>query len=445
MASGSNPDTESPYDVIVVGSGIAGLYTALKLKEWKPALRVTVLEKYKSTGGRISTFREGGGLQWESGAGRISRSHKKLLACMKKYGLHFLPIGPDVMYKGAPGSALSPDPFEAGLPVFLDTLYGLPKEDLATHTLQRLLEKIHGPKTTTDYLIRYPYRTELETMRADLALEAFRGELGTQEGFGICAEGLGTLVEKMKEDLGRRGCPVLSHCEVVGVRKDLQDLLDLSVRLGSPKEGTGRPDVIMQAKEVVFALDSDSLAGIEGVKSWKGLRHLKMTPLLRIYAVFPPEKGGAEWLRTTTEGKRLVTASPVRYVIPGDLSKGVVQISYTDSQDAEHWKAIIDEKGEQAAGTAVVEELRRLLGPDIPSPSLVKTHFWRHGVTNWLPGTYSPTELSRAALTPFPETLPGLHFCGESFSLRQGWIEGALDHAEALLPVLKRRLKKTVA
>lgn len=449
-AMADNEHTESLYDVIIVGSGMAGLYTALELKRWSPKLRVLVLEKYKATGGRVSTFREGG-LQWESGAGRISKAHTKLLALLRRYKLTFLPISKDVLYKGSAVAPLEPDLFEAGLPAFLDPLYSLPKEELAEHTIKQLLEKVHGPKRTADYLIRYPYRTELETMRADLALDFFRAELGTQEGYGICAEGLDRVVEGMREELESLGCEIRNHVEAVGVvrpkvPKGKAAPLELSVRLGPPKEGTGRPDAILKAQELVFAVESDALGSMEGVLSrWRGLRHLKMTPLLRIYGVFPKDgQQGGLWLESAAAGggKRIVSANPIRYLIPGRLDKGVVQISYTDSQDAEYWKAIIDEKGEAAAGLAVVEELRRLLGPSIPSPTLTKTHFWRHGVTNWIPGAYSPAEMSREALHPFPETHPGLHFCGESYSLRQGWIEGALDHAEALLPLLKRRLKK---
>jgi hypothetical protein len=160
-----------------------------------------------------------------------------------------------------------------------------------------------------------------------------------------------------------------------------------------------------------------------------------MTPLLRMFAVFPaPKAGEKNWIEIY-DGARIVTAGPVRYMIPG--GGNMVQISYTDSQDAEYWKKMIDEKGETAAGMQAVHELRKLLRADIPSPTLIKTHYWRHGVTNWLPGNYNPRELSREALRPFPTDMPNLHFCGESFSLRQGWIEGALEHADALLKRLE--------
>jgi hypothetical protein len=425
-------NTGSPYDYIIVGSGIAGLYLATELLRRRPRLRVLVLEKYKGFGGRISTYKDESGNRWESGAGRISRQHRLLLGLFRRYGLTFMPIGERVLYKAGSGAAAEEGTFEAALPVFLDTLAALPAADLGRYTLRQLLEKVHGPAAAGDYLVRYPYRAELETLRADLALEAFRADLGTQAGFGICKEGLGALVERMVEDIKRRGGDVRAHHELVGVAAGaggpLGPLPLAQVRAGSPKEGTARPLLELQARHLVLAVEAAALVGDgapAGLRWDAGLKHLKMTPLLRIYATFPEPV--AAWAPS-----RIVTAGPARYVIPaGDRT---VQISYTDSDDAEHWKRIIDEKGEEPAGRLVVEELRGLLRADIPTPTLIKTHYWRNGVTNWLPGAYDPRALSHAALRPWADgPLRNVHLCGESYSLRQGWIEGALEHADQLL------------
>ncbi len=72
---------------------------------------------------------------------------------------------------------------------------------------------------------------------------------------------------------------------------------------------------------------------------------------------------------------------------------------------------------------------------DIPEPLFFKTHPWSEGCTYWLPGTYNAEELSNEALQPLP-SMPGVHCCGESFSLRQAWMEGALEHADCLLKIL---------
>jgi monoamine oxidase len=429
------------YDYIIVGAGIAGLYTAIQLlrQPGGPKPRITVLEKYKHIGGRVDTAKvtkDGKSWSWEAGAGRISRSHTLLMGLLKRYGLHFMPIGETVQFKRDIASPLEPNIYESGMPAFLDPVAALPATDLARHTLRQLLEKVHGQKTTDEYLLHFPYRAEVGVMRADLALDTFRHEMGTQAGFGICAEGLSTLIDHMVEELESLGGGVQPHHEVVHVEQaGRRSPVQLKVRVGPPKDGVGRPVQRMEAPHVIFAVEADALREMPGLPAWSGLRHLRMEPLLRVYAVFP--EIGKEVAAAFSS--RIVTPDPVRFVIPGDLKKGVVQISYTDSEDARHWKPTLDEKGEEGLGMAVVERLRELVTPSLPTPLFSKAHYWKHGATYWLPGAYSPQEMSRQALHPFPDTLPGVHFCGESYSLRQAWMEGALEHADALVKRLRPR------
>ena len=68
------------HDILVVGAGIAGLYTALQYLKKHPDAHVAIIEKYKTVGGRAYTFRTKldarGPIHWEAGAGRIHKSHK---------------------------------------------------------------------------------------------------------------------------------------------------------------------------------------------------------------------------------------------------------------------------------------------------------------------------------------------------------------------------------
>jgi hypothetical protein len=81
-----------------------------------------------------------------------------------------------------------------------------------------------------------------------------------------------------------------------------------------------------------------------------------------------------------------------------------------------------------------MKELRKMFPTkEIPDSLFFKPHPWTHGCTYWLPGSYDVDKLSESALQPFPSTMPELYCCGESFSTRQAWMEGALEHADLLL------------
>lgn len=414
-------------DCIIVGSGIAGLYAAVELARLKR--RVAVYEKHKDIGGRVYTFHQtinGNNLQWEAGAGRISKNHTIIMKLLKRYKLTFSPIGGTVQYKDTYMSDLESDAFDAGMPVFLDPLMGLPQEDLEKHTVRELVTKIHGARKAEEYLIRFPYRAEIDVMRADTALKLFSSEFRKTEPYGVCAEGLSALTAALRADAEKRGVVFRMEHELVQIAQ--KDVVEATFK-------HGQDEVVVKAPHCILAVTCEALKRLEPFKKWHVLKHLRMEPLLRFYGAFPKEDGKV-WYEQY--GGRIVTSTPLRYIIPGSASTGSAHMSYTDTQDARYWIDKLHAQGEKKVGEEMLAELRKLLMPSIPPPYFVKAHAWDHGVTYWLPGHYDPAKLSKEAVTPFPETMPAVHVCGESFSLRQGWMEGAVEHAALVIKKLSK-------
>ena len=108
--------------------------------------------------------------------------------------------------------------------------------------------------------------------------------------------------------------------------------------------------------------------------------------------------------------------------------------SYTDGQDTKPWIDLLNSKGDSVLQKEIVKELRSLFPEtSIPNPLFFKAHPWSEGCSYWTPGLYDPQELSEKILKPLPFRFPTLYVCGESYSLKQCWMEGALEHAELLL------------
>jgi hypothetical protein len=439
---------EPDYDCIIIGSGMAGLYTGVELLRRSPKgshrPRIAMIERDGRVGGRAFTYHgkvAGRAVQWEAGAGRISQDHELLLGLMRRYRRKWIPIGASIQFKGsAMDTCFQENAFEPAIPVMLDVLAGLPAEVLARSTIRQLLTRIHGPAATDNYLLRFPYRAELDIMRADRALELFRAEMRAHEGYGICEGGLSTVTEALAEDFQRRGGELMLGRTLQNVVQEAKGADSGLVRCFFKGSGDSSADPLT-ARHVVLAIPCVAAAELPALADWKTLRHLTMTPLLRFYGVFP--KGGPAgddklWYEN---GGRIITAGHVRYMIPGSADIGSAQMSYTDSQDATYWMERIAARGEEAVGREIVQELREWVDPRIPTPLFMKAHAWPHGVSYWLPGSYSPEEESRSAVRPLPEALPGVWLCGESYSLRQGWIEGALEHAELMLKGLEKALK----
>ena len=183
------------------------------------------------------------------------------------------------------------------------------------------------------------------------------------------------------------------------------------------------------ASTAVLTMPCDSL---KKILSLPVLKHLGMEPLVRIYAVFPLQNGNA-WFQE----QKIVTDGPLRYVIPMNPKQGSIMISYTEGPDSEQWSRL-----EQADLTKVLmKEVRRLFPTlVIPEPILVKRYPWSEGCSYWLPGDYHVEEASHASLQPNPQV--PLFLAGESFAVKQCWMESALLQADQLLalPAFRTRL-----
>ena len=404
------------YDMIIVGGGIAGLRVGLETLRKHTGTRICILEQYGAVGGRMYTARQG----WEIGAGRLATTHHKVLDLVRHYGLHTVPITNSEYQVTDHGIVNSL--FDSLITTWIQPLTSLSPDTLGTHTLYQLLTRIHGPTSVRSFAPLFPYWSELHTLRADLAIQSFQAEFGSKASFVVCVEGLQTIVKRMAADFVALGGNLRLNTTVTAVR-------DGSVVV---KGGAS-----LAAPRIVLALHADALRALSPVKI-PALRHLKMEPLVRMYAVFPKpfhgqgRPGRPVWYKDLP---KLVTPGPLRYIIP---VKNALMISYTDGADAAYW--IKKPKGR--AEKEVMAAIRALLPTySIPDPTEFHIYPWPSGCTYWRPGSYDPAQMIRDSLQlgGGPQAGPshgGLYACGESLSLKQAWIEGALDSADDLLRIL---------
>jgi len=412
-------------DIVIIGAGIAGLRCGITLLRKRPSLKIVILEKYNYVGGRVVTYHKKiedmkgncSTVQWENGAGRVHLSHTKVLQLIRKYKLHTFPLDDKMMYEE--DGVLTQNIFTETMALLSPELDKLSPEILGRHTLREVLTDILGEDKTNALLLQFPYRAEVDTMRADLGLESFQDEMGTYKGYVVVQEGLSALIKGMRAEFESLGGTLFQGQTVVDIQG--QDPLLIKTK-------TDSGNVLWEASTVICALHRDALEEIPLFQQWPTLKKLKMEPLVRTYAVFPTEKG-TSWF---TGVPKVTSAGPIRFFIPMNPSCGTVMISYTESNDARTILRLLDRQGEEKTGEFLVEEARKMFPEvEIPDPLFFKSHPWTSGCTYWLPGAYDPYEESKKAMKPFSDR--NLYCCGESFSTRQAWMEGALEHADLML------------
>lgn len=408
-------------DYIIVGAGVAGLHCALRISEAFPKAKITIAELYGKEGGRIDTYRNKKfEAQWEAGAGRIHSSHHLTLDYINKYKLTLYPISEKTQYlqKVNSGSIKEKDIWPSISQILYESLSQLNPLLLQTHTLEEILDitfPVQGKKQ--EAISYFPYCSEITTLRADLALKSISKELGSNSKFFVVKEGLGAMIAAMKKELIKRKVEFLFHHRLVKIKEDNTELHFVA---------PDKKNITMTAKHIILTLPSEALKGVQPFTSLPMLKHISMRPLLRTYAIFPTPA----WFK---DMERTITDSPLRHIIPINPQKGSIMISYTDGKDTTHWSNILEKNGEMALSASIMKETRDLLNVNIPNPLFFKAHCWKNGCSYWLPGLYSPEEESVKLMKPLPLRFPNVYLCGESYSMHQAWIEGALQHAEDML------------
>lgn len=394
------------YDYIIVGAGLSGLHTALRLSIRKPHAHIAIAEEYNYVGGRVVSYhpKEFPNIHWENGAGRIHTSHTLIANYVKRYGLTPVPME----NHETPWTSLSQ--------LIVSALSTVDPQLLARYTIKEIM-----PDEYKHLLDQFAYRSELETLRADLALVALKHEMGSMKDFYGLAEGIGAIPAAMHKELESRGVEFLMHHRLIAVHTG-----SAQFRIGKVKK------ITLTADKIILAIHSEALKKIKNIPY---LKHLQMEPLLRTYAIFDSparaRKGNGKGKGPWFEGiPTTITDSPLHFIIPIDPKNGVIMTSYTDARDARYWFKIL-EKGENILEREILKELR-LVFPDrnIPAPIFFKAHAWYDGCTYWLPGNYSPEHAANKIMNP----MRNVFVCGESYSVgKQCWMEGALENAEKML------------
>ena len=433
------------YDIIVIGGGIAGIYTTYQICKKNPEKKVLLLEKDGRLGGRIHTF-SNEYMTVEAGAGRLSGSQPLIMELVRDLGLarKLKPNQGSVVFRPSDRSgnilSSSSDAPQAPHPLvnnLVDVALGpktLPstglilrlviaskrysKLYLQNHSLVQFAEKVLQ-RDQVDYIKRtFGYYSELVIMNAYDAIKLLNA-LGPNNAFYGLKGGLEQIIGRMVAVLQKS-----SHITIM-TRKEVSKIV-----YGEPGFSIYVNDVKYECLNCICALPKNALKKFAIFKSIRPLlEKVACGTLCRIYSQFDPDPAtGKVWFHGID---KFTTDNDVRMVIPIDPKSGTIMISYSDNIYADKWQKIYEQGGMRAVNSKLRDDIEASLGRPIPLPKHSQLFYWDCGVGYWGVGADSH-KVAEKMVQPFP-AMP-LYICGENYSENgQQWVEGALETADNVL------------
>ena len=406
------------YDYIIVGAGISGLLAASKIGKRYPKAKIAVMEAYGTPGGRIQSYRKDG-LSWEKGAGRIHSTHKMVNELVEKYGLTKIKIPQATAWLS--NGELTNNHWPSIATVIIESFSQFSKKELQLNTLKELMDKVLKGDVIRKMISQFAYTSEITSLRADLALESLKKELGPVNGyFYTLAEGIQAITDNLMKEAEAKGVKFFFNHRLTSLENGIYAS---HTKLNFAVDKTKKIQCV--ALKVILAIHSEGLKGLAPFKNLPILKKIKMNPLLRIYGVF-----AKPWFENI---QRTITDSPLRHVIPISVNAGTIMTSYTDGEDTKFWMSILKRYGEKGVSKRIIEESEALFQKKIPEPHVFKMYYWKEGCSYWLPGLYDVHEYSKAIMQPFPLKNPNIFVTGESYAVNQCWVESALEHTTQML------------
>jgi len=404
------------YDIIIIGSGIAGLYAAYNIQKMSPTTSFIILEKYKKNwiGGRTSNdvFY---GTQIVTGAG-IGRKNKDKLLIHLLNELDF----PYEEFPFKPYYSTQIDKIVDVKQVIQHLKNEYNKNKTRTRiTFKEFAKPILGDKLYNDFLVSAGY-TDYENEDAFDVIENY----GMDDN-ACCWKGLHInwkhLVSTLHNKIGTG--KIKTSMNVVSIQKARENPCLFLVETDK--------EIVFKSNKVIVATTIDSIKQIvPGASSKNSIyNEIKGQNFLRLYGKF--SKKSTEIMKEYVKGYTIVPG-PLQKIIPMDAKRGVYMIAYADNVNATLLKKYLEDTPKNREFFCYL--LEKALG--IPNKSLelvaIKDYYWPIGTHYYTPlkNKYeNREEFIREAQHPEK----GILVVGEVVSDNQGWTNGALSSVKAVL------------
>ena len=399
------------YDVIIIGSGISGLYAAYKIKKQNPNLSLLVLEKNKKQwiGGRASneTFY---GTEVATAAGIGRKADKLLKTLVSELGFEINE------FKTIPHYSTLVEPVDV-----LDILQYLRGEYKKYRGPPLTFKEFAKPLLGNDIYARFLFSAGYTDYEKEDVYETLYNY--HMEDNACCLRGFSVHWRKLILELAKR----------IG-EKNIKFLQKVKSISGNP----GNFSVSVESgaeyicKKVVVATTITSIRTFFPRNPI--YKEIEGQPFLRVYGKFAKQSIpiAKEYIKGYT-----CVPGPIQKIIPMNPDEGVYMIVYNDNQSTLKLKDRTENTEENR--DFYCRLLEKSLG--IPSGQLhligIRSYYWPIGTHYYKPlraqSGVSQDDARDEFIDMAQHPEDGILVVGEVVSKHQGWVEGALESVAKVL------------
>jgi len=392
------------YDIIIIGGGISGLYSAYKIVKISPQSKILILESEPHIGGRAGNvpFQ---GIDIVNGAG-VGRKEKDkiLISLLKELGIKYgeFPVNPRYASTISPSCHLKD--------TFLDLRRKYNPDKHRSLVFKEYGISILGKEAYDNFVICSGYTDyENEDAHGVLYHYGFDDNYNKWTALGISWK---DLTKSLEMKIGKQNIKCSHRVSKITQQDNIYKI-------------TCENERSFESGKLIMATTVDSVKKLlPGPKTL--YRNIHAQPFLRIYGKFSKASIAVmqQFCPQTT-----VVSGPLHKIIPMNVEKGIYMIAYTDNK---HAKALNKYSENTESNRKILcKLLEKAFG--IPHDQLsllaIRFFYWTDG-THYctpLPEEYkNRKEFIKDAQHPFNTAL----VVGEMISLKQGWVEGALESVE---------------
>lgn len=398
-------------DIIIIGSGMSGLYSAYKIKQFYPSTTFLILEKYKKNwiGGRTSNeYFYGTEIVTGAGIGRKNKD-KLLHKLLHNFNLNT----PEYIANPYKSKLIHDVDINKTMTLLRKEYKNLLNKQI---TFKEFAINILGEKEYKNFLLNAGY-TDYENEDAFETLYHYGMEDNTccWKAFHVPWK---KLVLKLYHYIGENHFKFSN--KVISITKTQQNPCRFLIDV----EG----GIQYSCNKVIIGSTIDTIRTL--LPSYPIYNDIQGQPFLRLYAKFT--KKSIPILREYVKGFTFLPG-PLQRIIPMEPDNGVYMIAYNDNKNTIALKNHLKNTRENRELYEIL--LEKSLG--IPKDSLhiiaIKDFYWPIGTHYYKPINKDLYRSREEFIDKAQHPEQGILVVGECVSRNQGWTEGALESVNAVL------------